>query len=366
MRIRTGLFTLGLVFLTGVFQSVSAQKVSAPAVDSLRLRGIAQAQFNTTSAEDEPESEWLIRRARLGARAYVGGWIQGFVEGDFGRGRARLTDGWVNLRFDKRFQLKLGQFKVPIDALELTSSRQLPVVERDPIPRGAVGFSPNGLLDDLGYNGRDIGAMWTGAWPSVTVDAGFFNGSGDNSSEDDDGKQVAARVTGKLHENWLLSISWTGLRVSDPPADDDATWYNAIELAATHGTYGEPGWRGIGHIIFGDDYDPEVFGDDDASFVALQGVVGYHVPLYNTAYLIGMEPIIRLGWTRVDDASIVIDEELIPLGDDPETFIATGGINLFWQDNVVTQFQVDVSDPDIPEVDGDTEVAFRFQAGFAF
>jgi hypothetical protein len=188
----------------------------------------------------------------------------------------------------------------------------------------------------------------------------------DNSSEDDDGKQVAARVTGKLRESWLLSISWTGLRVSDPPADDDAAWYNAIELAATHGTYGEPGWRGIGHIIFGDDYDPEVSGDDDASFVALQGVVGYHVPLYNTAYLIGMEPIVRLGWTRVNDGSVVIDEELVPLSEDPETLIATGGINLFWQDNVVTQFQVDVSDPDIGEIDGDTEVAFRFQAGFAF
>jgi hypothetical protein len=364
MKDRVGVLTLGLVFLTGGFQLASAQKVSAPAVDSLQLRGIAQAQFNTTSAEDEPESEWLIRRARLGARAYVGGWIQGFVEGDFGKGGARLTDGWVNLRFDKRFQLKLGQFKVPIDALELTSSRQLPVVERDPIPRGAVGFSPNGLLDDLGYNGRDIGAGWTGAWPSVTVEAGFFNGSGDNSSEDDDGKQVAARVTGKLQGTWRLAVGWTGIRVSDPPADDDAAWYNAVEIAATHGTYGEPGWRGLGQIIFGDDYDPDVFGDDDASFVALQGVAGYHVPLYNTAYLIGMEPVVRLGWARVNDGSIVIDDELVPVGDDPETLVATGGVNLFWQDNVVTQFQVDVADPNIG--DSDTEVAFRFQAGFAF
>ncbi len=356
--------TLGLVFLTGAFQSVSAQKVSAPAVDSLALRGLIQMEFNTTSVDDEADSEWEVRRARLGMRAYVGGWIEGFILGDFGRGRARLADGYVNLKFDKRFQLKVGQFKVPIDALELVSDRRQLVIERDPIPRGAVGFSPNGLLDDLGYNGRDIGAQWTGAWPSVTVKAGFFNGSGDNSDEDDDGKQVTAQVARKLQGTWQLAVGWTGLRVSEPPADDEAAWYNAFEVATTWGKYGEPGWRGLGQFVVGDDYDPDVFGDDDASFVAVQGIASYHVPLYTTAYLIGIEPIVRLGWTRVDDGSIEIDDELVALEEDPETFITTGGVTLFWRENVVTQLQVDVANADIGE--SDTEVAFRFQAGFAF
>ena len=364
MRVRVGVFTLGLVFLTAAFQSASAQKVSAPAVDSLRLRGLIQVQFNTTSVDAEADSEWEIRRARIGMRAYVGGWIEGFVLADFGRGRSRLDDGYVNLKFDKRFQLKLGQFKVPIDALELTSDRRQLVIERDPIPRGAVGFSPNGLLDDLRYNARHIGAQWTGAWPSVTVNAGFFNGSGDNSSEDDDGKQVAARVARKLEGTWQLAVGWTGLRVSEPPADDKAAWYNAFEVATTWGKYGEPGWRGLGQFVFGDDYDPDVFGDDDASFVAVQGIASYHIPLYTTAYLIGIEPIVRLGWTRVNDGSIVIDDELVALEEDPETFITTGGVTLFWRENVVTQIQIDVANPDVG--DSDTEVAFRFQGGFAF
>jgi len=366
MRIKVGVFTLGLVFLTGVLQSASAQKVSAPAVDSLALRGLIQVEFNTTSVDDEADSKWEIRRARLGMRAYVGGWIEGFILGDFGRGRSRLADGYVNLKFDKRFQLKMGQFKVPIDALELVSDRRQLVIERDPIPRGAAGFSLNGLLDDLGYNGRDIGAQWTGAWPSVTVKAGFFNGSGDNSDEDDDGKQVTAQVARKLQGTWQLAVGWTGLRVSEPPADDEAAWYNAFEVATTWGKYGEPGWRGLGQFVVGDDYDPDVFGDEDASFVALQGVASYHVPLFNTPYLIGIEPVVRLGWTRVNDGSIVTDDELVPLSSDPETFIATGGINLFWQDNVVTQFQVDAANPDTVVGDSDTEYAFRFQAGFAF
>ncbi|HUP01490.1 MAG TPA: hypothetical protein VM737_08225, partial [Gemmatimonadota bacterium] len=75
--------------------SSAGQTVRAPGVDSLAVRAIVQSQFNTTSVEgeDEPDSEWLIRRARIGIRAHVAGWIAAYVEGDFGRGTARLTDG---------------------------------------------------------------------------------------------------------------------------------------------------------------------------------------------------------------------------------------------------------------------------------
>lgn len=353
---------LGLAAILAMVSPGYAQKVSAPSVDSLAVRGQIQAQFNTTSADDEADSEWLIRRARLGMRAYSGGWIVGFVEGDFGKGGAKLTDGWINLDFDPRFNIRVGQFKVPFDALELNSSRGLPVVERDPIPRGAAGFSPNGLLDDLGYNARDIGVRWTGEWPQATLEAGFFNGSGDNASEDDDGKQVAVRAGHELPNGITLTAAWTGIRVSDPPAEDDAAWYNAFEVAATAGKHGAPGWRGIGQVVFGDNYDPDVFGDDDASFVALQGIVAYHVPLYHTAYLIGIEPAVRIGWTRIEDGSMEDGGELVPLDEDPETLVASVGANLFWRERVVTQFNIDVADAD---PDG-SDVAFRAQTVFAF
>ncbi|MGH7570703.1 MAG: porin [Gemmatimonadota bacterium] len=346
----------------------AAQKVSAPGVDSVRVRANVQAQFNTTSADEEAGSEWLLRRARLGVDAYAAGWLQARVEGDFGRGDARLTDGYVSLQFDPRLTIRAGQFKVPFDELELISSRELPVIERDPLPRGATGFSPNGLLDDLGYNARDIGIDWNGRFDRLQATVGLFNGQGDNEEEADDGKQLAARIEGEIAGGWQVSGAWTGLRLSEPPAESEAAWYQAVELAVRGGKYAEPGLQVLGQLFLGDDYDPELLGDDDAGFLALQGIVGWHVPTYDTAWLIGWEPVVRLGWTRIEDGRSVIGDQVLLLDEEaPSTTVLNAGVNLYWQERIRTQIQVDRSafdgDGVLPDSD---EVAFRVQLGFGF
>lgn len=345
-----------------------AQKVVAPGVDSVRVRGNVQAQFNTTSAEAEPDSEWLLRRARLAVGATAGGWLHGFLEGDFGRGDARLTDGHVTLQFDPRLAIRAGQFKVPFDELELISSRELPVIERDPLPRGASGFSPNALLDDLGYSARDIGIDWNGRFDRVRATVGFFNGQGDNEEETDDGKQVAARLAGEIAEGWRVAGAWTGLRLSDPPVADEATWYDAVELALRGGEYAEPGPQVLAQVLFGDDYDPELLGDDDASFVAWQGIVGWHVPSYRTPFLIGWEPVLRVGWTRIEDGRDMIGDQILLLDRaSPTTTVLTAGINLYWRERVRTQIQADWSAFDGDGVLEDSDdLAIRVQFGFGF
>ncbi|HUO99944.1 MAG TPA: porin, partial [Gemmatimonadota bacterium] len=321
----------------------------------------------SVEGEDEPDSEWLIRRARIGIRAHVAGWIAAYVEGDFGRGTARLTDGYVDLEFDPRFELRTGQFKVPFDELEFISSRELPVIERDGLPRGAAGFTPNSLLDDLGYNSRDIGVRWSGSWDRWSAAAGVFNGSGDNEPDIDDGKQLAARLTIDLGGTWRLAGAWTGIRVSEPPDPEavGATWYQAAELAVTAGEYAEPGWRLLGQSFVGENYDPEVLGDDDATFVALQGIASYHIPLYRTPYLIAWEPVLRLAWTRIDDAFVADPAPVDGLAVDPgeaETTLATAGVNLYWREYAVTQVQLDWLDAE----PGGSDVAFRLQVGLGF
>ena len=345
-----------------------AQTVTASGVDSVKVRANVQAQFNTTSADDEADSEWLLRRARLGIAAYAGGWLYTFVEGDFGRGDARLTDGFVTLRFDPRLEVRAGQFKVPFDELELVSSRELPVVERDPLPRGGVGQSPNGLLDDLGYNARDIGLDWNGRFDPVRATAGVFNGQGDNEEEPDDGKQVAARVAVEVAEGWRVAGAWAGLRLSEPPAAEEAAWYQAVELAIRGGEYAEPGPQVLGQIFFGDDHDPEVLGDDDASFFAWQGIAGWHFATYRTPFLIGWEPVVRAGQTRIEDGSVVIDDVVVDLSDaEPSTTVLTGGVNLYWKERIRTQLQVDwVSFDGDGELEDSDDVALRIQTGFGF
>ena len=342
--------------------------MTASGVDSVRVRANVQAQFNTTSADGEPDSEWLLRRARIGIAAYAGGWLYTFVEGDFGRGDARLTDGFVTLRFDPRLEVRAGQFKVPFDELELISSRELPVVERDPLPRGGVGQTPNGLLDDLGYNARDIGLDWNGRFDPVRATLGVFNGQGDNEEELDDGKQLAARVAVEVAEGWRIAGAWTGLRLSEPPATDEAAWYHAVELAIRGGQYAAPGPQVLAQVFFGDDYDPEFLGDSDASFIAWQALAGWHFASYGTPFLIGWEPILRAGLTRIEDGSVVVGDEIFDLsGAEPLTTVLTAGFNLYWKERIRTQVGLDwVSFDGDGEFDDSDDVALRIQTGFGF
>ncbi len=366
--VRVGMAFLGVAALLSLAVPARSQTVSAPGVDSVRVRATLQVQFNTTSADGEPDSEWLVRRARLAIGARAGGWLYAFLEGDFGKGEVRLTDGYVALQFDPRFVLRAGQFKVPFDELELVSSRELPVVERDPLPRGATGLSPNRLLDDLGYNARDIGADWSGRFGRVRATAGVFNGQGDNEEEEDDGKQVAARLDVEVAEGWRVAGAWTGLRLSEPPAEAEASGYQAFELALRGGEYAQPGPQILGQLFFGDDYDPAVLGDGDASFFAWQAIAGWHVASFETQFLIGWEPIVRVGRTSIENGSSVVDDSIFDLGDaEPSTTVLTGGINLYWKERIRTQLQVDWAsfDGDGALEDSD-DVALRIQTGFGF
>ena len=332
-------------------QRARSQNVHVKGIDSLQVKGNLQLQFNTTSVDEEPSSEWLVRRARLGLRGWIAGWMRADLEGDFGRGDARLTDGYVTLAFAPGLTLRVGQYKKPFNAHELVSSRELLVAERDGSPRGTSGPTPDGLVDDLGYSNRDIGIEWDGRSGRLGWAAGFWNGSGDNEAEDDDGKQIAGRLNVAVVPGWVASGAWTGKRISDPPDADDATWYNALELAVVGGEYAEPGWKALGQIMAGDNWDPDLGGGDDASFLAAQGIVAYHVPLYTTAYLIGVEPIARVGWTDPDSDA-----------DDDRSVLATPGVNLYFHEHVKTQIQADFLSPE----EGDGEIALRIHTVLEF
>lgn len=331
--------------------SARSQVVHVKGIDSLNVKANLHVQFNTTSVDNEPSSEWLMRRARLGLRGWIAGWIRGDVEGDFGRGSPRLTDGYLTLGFAPVLTIRAGQYKKPYNAHELISSRELLVAERDGAPRGTGGATPDGLVDDLGYSNRDIGVEWDGKSGRLGWAAGFWNGSGDNESEDDDGKQIAGRLDVEVAPGWTVSGAWSGKRISEPPDAPDATWYNAFEVAVTGGAYAEPGWKALGQLMAGDNWDPDQGGGDETSFLALQGIVGYYAPVFSIPYLVGVEPIVRLGWADPDTDA-----------DDDQALLATPGVNLYLHDRVKTQIQVDYLSPG----EGDGEVALRVNTVLEF
>ncbi|MFN2384539.1 MAG: porin [Gemmatimonadota bacterium] len=353
---------LGLALCAVLAAPAAAQTVHVPGIDSLQVKANVQAQFNTTSVDADgdgdaiPSSLWEVRRARIYLRAFARGWLRGDVEGDFARGRVRLTDGFVRLAPSEAFRLRAGQFKKPFDALELISSREQLLIERDGSPRGLSAPTPNGLVNALGYANRDIGVEYEGVFDALTVSAGVFNGAGANVAENDDGKQLAARVAVKLPPGWQLAGAWTGRRVSEPPDADAAAWYQAAELALTAGTYGEPGLQVLAQAFLGDNFDPDEGGAGESSgaearFTALQALIGYHVATFHTPWMIGWEPVARVGWADPSNET-----------EDDAALVWTAGVNLYHDTYVKTQVQLDGVSPS----EGDSEFAFRIQAGFGF
>jgi hypothetical protein len=365
--LRRGL-TIGAAALAlALAAPLGAQTVHVPGIDSLHVRSNIQGQFNSTSVDDEPDTAWLVRRARIMIRMFAAGWIRAEVEGDFGRGGARLTDGFVRLDFDPRFRIRAGQYKKPFDAQELVSSRELLVIERDGLPRGASLPTPNDLVKGLGYSDRDIGAEWNGRFGPATLIAGFWNGAGANTAENDDGKQVAARLEFQGPADWTLAGALTGIDRDVPLVDEEgeeidreeseSEWRKAFELAAAHGEYGEPGLKILAQFMAGDgtrfdEVGPETLVTEvDQDFAVLHAILAYHIGLFDTPHLIGIEPLARAGWADPDTD-----------GDNDEATLWTAGVNLYHHEHVKTQFQVDHVSPS----EGDGETAFRVQLGLGF
>lgn len=356
MRRRVVIATaLGALSLSLAARPAAGQNVRAAGVDSLHVRANIQPQLDGTTVDGEPSIDWRLRRARIGLRVWAVGWLRGEVEGDFGRGRAVLTDGFVRLDFDRAFRLRMGQYKKPFDALELLSSRELLVIERDGAPRGTDGPTPNGLVNDLGYPNRDIGVEWSGAFDGWNAVLGIWNGSGANTSDEDDGKQIAARVGVEVVDGWEVAGAWTANRrdIEDEIVPDVTReeWVNAFEIALVGGEYAEPGGKALVQVMGGDNWDPDLGGGDDESFLAVQAIGAWHFAVFDSPYVIGWEPVGRIGWTDPNTDA-----------DDDEAALLTVGVNLYHHRRVKTQLGVDVLSPD----EGDSEAAFRVHMVFGF
>ena len=93
-----------------------------------------------------------------------------------------LGDGYFGWRPDDAFNLRLGQFKVPVSQERTTSIRFIEFPERSLVSRLAPG--------------EDLGVMAFGslAEKGVLYEAGVFNGSGRSVSDTNDQKEAAARL----------------------------------------------------------------------------------------------------------------------------------------------------------------------------
>ena len=129
-----------------------------------------------------------IRRARLGFKAAWKDYYEAEVVADLGN-TTTLDVGYLNIAWWKPVQFRFGQFKMPMNLEELTSSNNIDFMERSFV---------NSLAP-----AKEIGAMVHGTpFTGVTYALAASNGNAKNAETDirEDGKDVIGRITANFAE----------------------------------------------------------------------------------------------------------------------------------------------------------------------
>lgn len=362
-----------LLFAVAAPRAARAQE-EKPAVSvaegaTLRLEVLAQPQSSSTSVDSVVETDFELRRARLTAEGQAGERWSGRIQMDFETERARFRDAFLEGRISDGMSVRVGQFKVPFNGIELESAKRLIAIERAARVRGTSGTttSTSGMLAATAMSARNRGVMALLRWSDgrARLQAGGWVGAGERG-ETDDGKQLAARLE---FEPWAGSEDHVPLVLalavvtngyfgsprdtlvaaqSDTTVTDDAHYATAFEGWIELGRYAAPGIHVAGNVVAGDNpLAPRVEGNDVgfASFLGMLvwGEYVFHGPGALTGIGLG---------GRVDRFDPDTD------ADDNAFLLWTPLVNLYFTKAFKVQANLDVLSPESDE----RESAVRIQA----
>lgn len=159
---------------------------------SLSLGSRLQARYSFFDKDDingaaQDVSEWRVRRAKfwLSGHAYTKDLTYkvqvNFVDSGSNK---MLEDAFLNYKFVKEAQIRVGQDKVPFARQELTSS-------------GAQQFVDRSSATDAFKPGRDIGALAHGSLFGGILDynLGWYGGAGQSTVRTTNNNAIAARIS---------------------------------------------------------------------------------------------------------------------------------------------------------------------------
>lgn len=194
--------------------AASAQSNSTFAKDYMSLSGYLQGGFQTPGVGgDEPSSTFYLKRARVSLTGNVPqDNIDYRLQVDMA-GSPKICDLYFRYKPSAAFNVQLGQFKIPF------------AIENDIYGPTTVEFIDYSYIttllarnadrfDGISAGGRDIGLQLYGGFGEargyniLSYNLGIFNGAGINRADDNDAKDVVARLIFKPSKELSLSASW--------------------------------------------------------------------------------------------------------------------------------------------------------------
>ena len=181
-----GIFRISVIFALATF---SINVLGLRSVQALTPNSehqaylILQAQLQVFEADNPASNEFFMRAVRPGLKGTIYKYYDFNVVAEFGNGKSELLDGYMGFNHLPWAELRVGQYKQPF-SLEWYS----PCPWRDFIE---MSLPIDNLTPD-----RDIGVMVHGNMAKGVFDYGLSlcNGTGKNTRDTNDDKDVVARV----------------------------------------------------------------------------------------------------------------------------------------------------------------------------
>src|SRR3954447_9268215 len=317
----------------GLVTAVAAQTT----YPNVKLNGRLQEQFYYFDNSDYapalgPTSNFFIRRARIEARGQISENVSVFIQPSFeggrplnatttctsapvppgggtpavtctttGRSGLRLRDAWIDVRFGPEGQKaslypRGGQEKRPYSRYELTSSVNLPSMERG-AGQGLVPRASNDIFSAAGFLSHDVGASVRMEHKLddvrlVTLKFGAYNGQGESLNDVNNKKSFGTRATAGIWSKLDIGGSWFAHdgSVTVGSITDSAFTNYAWGVDAQWGKPGEEGLYVLGEYLDGNDATPA-----KNKIRGLQGLAAYNYRFKSpTSWLYAIEPAFRV------------------------------------------------------------------------
>jgi hypothetical protein len=218
-----------------------------------------------------------------------------------GRSGLRLRDAYIDVRLGQEegptaVYLRGGQEKRPFSRYELTSSNNLPSIERG-AGQGLPGRATNNLFEGAGFLSHDVGASLRVEHElddarMVTLKLGVYNGQGESLNDVNGRKSVGARGTVAVTPKIDLGVSWfthDGIVTVDGVPDSGFT-NNAFDIDGQYGKPGDPGLYALAEYLQGTDATAQ-----KARMRGFQVVAAYNMPVEGpVSWLSAVEPALRV------------------------------------------------------------------------
>jgi hypothetical protein len=334
--------------------SLHAQEPESPRIRvnaaDITFNGRVQTQFNTTTAESQPTTEWLLRRVRMETLVRVDDLVSGRVVADFAGDRVSLKDAYLRLAFSPALALTVGNAHRPFGILSSTSSAQMLPVERGARIRGIPALEQYNLVSGLGYSERDVGLQAhgapSGAPLSLAYAAGWFRGPISGRAGSADTHQFVARAGVRPRPRLHLGGSWSTREfLAEEGSPEGIRRGHAFAVHTEMGAYG-PGLHLLGELAVGD-HNPHTA----SRFVGVQGLAGYRRA--TTGRVAALEPMIRVSHGDVSGPLPAADGTLL-----------TPGFNVYFTPINRIQLNYDLWVPSAG--DASSEGSFKAMFQFAF